>query len=127
MTGVQTCALPIYLLLAKASDAAGNVGTSSTVTVTVDNTLPILSITSPANGSSIPANGQVSIKVSATDNVGVTKVEIRIDGVLKATLTVAPYTYTWNAKKVAKGPHTIMATATDTAGNNASTSVTVNK
>ena len=102
-------------------------GTSADATVVVltDSTPPTVSMTSPLEGSSIPANGQVKISVSASDPSGITKVEIRIDGALKATLTSMPYTTIWNGKKAAKGPHTLQATAYDGAGTNASASVTV--
>ncbi len=115
----------------KAYDAAQNVG-SQTNTVTVNNpvvsdtTQPNVSITSPANGSSV-GNKPVKIKVSASDNVGVTQVSIYIDGGLVYSGTAAPYVYGWNPRKASSGSHSISATAWDAAGNNRSTSITVTK
>ncbi len=97
-------------------------------TPVIDTTAPTVSITNPANGASITSAKSVAIQVSASDNVGVTKVEIYIDGTLKATDTAAPYTYKWTINKtVASGQHTITAKAYDAAGNNASASVMVTK
>jgi thermitase len=110
-----------HTLMVKAYDAASNVGQASVsvnvsnVTV-VDTTPPTVAITSPANGSTVGSKN-TKITVSATDNVGVTQVCIYIDGVLQATLTTAPYSYTWNTRRVSSGQHTITASAWDAAGN----------
>jgi subtilisin family serine protease len=109
-----------HMLMVNASDAAGNVGSASvTVTVSnsaiVDTTPPTATITNPLNGAKV--TGTVAIAVAATDDVAVAQVSIYVDGVLKCTDTVAPYTCSWNTKKVAAGSHTIAATAWDKAGN----------
>jgi leucyl aminopeptidase len=82
----------------------------------------MVTITSPTNGSTV--SGNVTVAASATDNLGVSKVEFRVDGVLVATDTSAPYSFGWNTRKLS-GSHTITATAYDTAGNQASASSTV--
>jgi hypothetical protein len=87
-----------------------------------DSGLPMVTITSPTNGSTV--SGNVTVAASATDNLGVSKVEFRVDGVLVATDTSAPYSFGWNTRKLS-GSHTITATAYDTAGNQASASSTV--
>jgi thermitase len=124
-----------YSLTSKAYDSAGNVGTSTAVSVNVNNTTatptddiaPTVSITNPKDGSTV--SKRVSIQVSATDNVGVTKVEVYINSKLHATLTSAPYSTNWNAghRTVPKGDNVITAIAYDAAGNAASTSVRVVK
>ena len=120
-----------HTVTVEAFDPAGNLGKASvTVTVSnapvVDTTPPTVTITSPANGSTLVTNTKIS--VSATDNISVSQVSIYIDGVLKYTGTSAPYTYTWNTKKVAKGTHTITAKAWDAAGNvGSATPVSVTK
>src|SRR5207245_2371466 len=63
-----------HTLTAVARDAAGNRTTSSPVTVTVSNTPPdttppTVSITSPANGSTV--SGTITATSTASDNVGV--------------------------------------------------------
>lgn len=114
-----------YALVTKAYDAAGNIGTSSTVTVTVSNDTapPTVSVTAPANAASV--NGNVTFSANASDNVGVTKVDFSVDGVLKSTDTTSPYSATIDASVLSLGSHTFTAKAYDAVGNTASASVTV--
>src|SRR5260221_5653904 len=109
-----------HTLMVKAYDAASNVGQASlsvnvSNVVVVDTTPPTVVITSPANGSTVSSKG-TRITVSATDNVGVTQVCIYIDGILQSTLTSAPYTYTWDTRRVSSGSHTITAKGLEAAG-----------
>jgi sulfur relay (sulfurtransferase) DsrF/TusC family protein len=107
-----------YTLLAKAYDAANNIGQSSNVTVTLNNpdtTAPTISITAPANNATV--RGTVSVIASATDYIGVVKVEFYVNGVLKKTDTATPYSYIWNTRSIGKGNYTITAKAYDAAGN----------
>ena len=65
--------------------------------------------------------------MTATDNVGVTRVELRVNGVLASTDLSAPYQFSWDSTKVANGSASLVATAFDAAGNGkASSSVSVN-
>jgi chitinase len=103
-----------------ARDAAGNVsavyGLPKTVIITLpDTTKPAVSLTAPANNATV--NGTVSIAASASDNVGVSKVEIYVNGVLKATKTGSPFSYSWDTKAGANGAYTLSARAYDAAGN----------
>ena len=104
------------VLTAKAYDKAENVG-ESVVTVTVENEteLPDISISSPLAGSTV--KGTVIIKARATDNVRVTKVEFYVNGVLRKTDTVTPFSYSWNTRSAANGANTLIAKAYDKAGN----------
>jgi uncharacterized membrane protein len=88
-----------------------------------DTTPPTTSITSPANNATV--SGTITVTASASDNVGVVKVEFYIDSVLKSTSTTSPYTFSWNTTTVANGAHTIFSKAYD-AANNVGTSATVN-
>ena len=89
-----------------------------------DTTPPSTSITSPASGATV--SGTVSITASASDNVGVTKVEFYVDGGLQSSDTTSPYSASWDTTTVANGSHTLTSTAYDAAGNSAtSTAVTV--
>jgi hypothetical protein len=87
-----------------------------------DTTPPTTSITSPANNATV--SGTITVTASASDNVGVVKVEFYIDSVLKSTSTTSPYTFSWNTTTVANGTHTIFSKAYD-AANNVGTSATV--
>ncbi len=117
-----------HTIQSKAYDAAGNVGSSTTITVTVSNsapdtTPPTTSITAPANGATV--SGTINVTATASDNVGVTKMEIYIDGALKTSNTNATsLTYSWNTTTAANGAHTITSKAYD-AANNVGTSSTV--
>ena len=119
-----------HTLSSTASDAAGNVGTSAAVTVTVDNsapadtTAPSTSITAPTGGSTV--SGTTTVTATASDNVGVTQVELLVDGVVASTDTSAPYSFAWDTTTVADGSHTLVTRARDAAGNvGSSSSVTV--
>ncbi len=118
-------------LAAKAYDAAGNVGTSSTVTVTVSNaaadtTAPTAQITSPAVGTKV--GKAVKVTVAANDNIGVTRVDLYIDGTFFQSATGGSVSFSWSTTKVATGNHTLQAFAYDAAGNKGSSAiVTVSK
>ncbi|GLH70547.1 hypothetical protein GETHPA_20800 [Geothrix rubra] len=62
-------------------------------------------------------SGTVTFNATATDNVGVTKVEFYVDNVLKGTDTASPYTMTLDSTTLANGSHTLVAKAYDAAGN----------
>jgi len=88
-----------------------------------DTTAPAASITAPANGATV--SGTVSVTASASDNVGVTKVEFLLDGVLQSTDTSSPYAWSWNTTTATNASHALVAKAYD-AANNIGTSATVN-
>jgi subtilisin family serine protease len=94
------------------NSANANLGT---VVVPPDTEDPTVSITSPANGSVV--SDTVNITASASDNVGVAKVEFLVDGVLKGQDTTSPYTYSWNTVTYSNGSHSLTANAYDPAGN----------
>jgi thermitase len=92
---------------------------------TADTTKPSVAIAAPLVSSTV--SGLVPVSVNATDNVGVTKVELRVNGALLASDTSAPYSFSWDSKLAANGMSTLVATAYDAAGNAASSSsVSVN-
>jgi hypothetical protein len=95
-------------------------------TASSDTTPPTVNITAPANAATV--SGTVDVTASASDAVGVKKVEFYIDGSLADTDTAAPYVFTWNSAGVANGSHSLMAKAYDAANNVSTdndTSVTV--
>ncbi len=117
-----------YTLMTKAFNAAGNVSQSSNVVVSIvnDTIAPTVSITAPGNSSTV--GGTVAITASASDSVGVSKVEFYSNGTLLFAGNVAPYTYSWNTKTLANGSYILTAKAYDNAGNigqSSNTSVTV--
>jgi hypothetical protein len=109
-----------HTIRATATDAAGNVATSQIITINVQNTVadttkPTTAITSPANNTT--AIGIVTINATATDNIGVTKLELLIDGTLAATDTTSPYIYSINTTTLSEGNHTLTTRAYDAANN----------
>jgi len=66
----------------------------------------------------------VSVTASASDNVGVTRVEFWLDGALAATDTSSPYSWSWNTTTATNGSHSLQSKAYD-AANNVGTSTTV--
>ena len=123
----------LHTLSARSVDEAGNTGLSSPVIVTVGSTstadtqAPQVIITTPADGSLV--TGLVKVQASATDNVDVKRLELYIDGVLKASSSTRRVSINWNVRSsaVGTGAHTIMAKAIDAAGNVGSVTITVTK
>jgi hypothetical protein len=121
-----------HTITARARDAAGNVRTSTAVTFAVsnsssgtDSTPPNVTLTSPANGSTI--SGLVVATASATDNVRVVGVQFLIDGkAYGAEDRAAPFNATIHTSLLTTGAHTIAATARDAAGNRRTAQVSVN-
>jgi thermitase len=122
-------------LVAIAYDAAGNVATSSTVSVNVSNaapavvadtTAPVVAITNPTSGA---VSGTVNVTVNASDNSGAAGINmsVYIDGQLKASGAGSSLSYSWNTRKLASGTHTVQAVAKDAAGNTSTTSVQVTR
>ncbi|MGC2695189.1 MAG: alkaline phosphatase family protein, partial [Candidatus Angelobacter sp.] len=99
-------------------DFALNVTTPGT-----DTTPPATSITAPANGATV--SGTVAINATASDNVGVTQMQILIDGgIVASTTNATSLSFNWNTTTVANGSHSIVSKAFDAAGN-VGTSATV--
>jgi chitinase len=114
-----------HTITAKAYDAANNVTTSSVVTVTVPDTMvPTVSLTTPVAGAVLM--GTSALSATASDNVGVVKVEFHVDGTLKGTDTASPYSLSLDTTQIANGTHSITAKAYDAANNvTAATAVSV--
>jgi cellulose 1,4-beta-cellobiosidase len=75
------------------------------------NTPPTVSLTSPTNNQTFPANAQIPLAANASDNSGVARVEFLVDGAVVGTDTTSPYTF--SAPAVAIGSHTAAARAVD--------------
>ncbi len=83
-------------------------------------TPPSVSVTSPIAGATV--SGSVTLAATASDNVGVTRVKFKVDGIELLRDYSSPYTATWDSGLATPGVHTITANAYDAAGN-----VTVSK
>ncbi len=94
--------------------------------VTPDLQAPKVEVSAPANGATV--SGQVSVKATASDDVGVTRVEFYVDNVLASTDASAPWEFAWDTVSVANGVHALKAIAFDASGKSGTdddTSVTV--
>jgi hypothetical protein len=105
-----------HILVAKAYDAAGNIGTSTPVTFIVNNPdvdrePPVISVNESGT------SGTITFSATATDNKGVTKVEFYVDNELKGTDTTSPYSMTLDSLTLTEGNHMLVGKAYDTAGN----------
>jgi len=81
-----------------------------------DITAPTVTITAPADGSTV--SGSVTLSAAASDNTGVAGVQFQLDGLnLGAEDSAAPYSITWNTASTPSGVHTLTAVARDAAGN----------
>lgn len=81
----------------------------------LDGTPPTATISSPANGASV--SGTVNIAATATDDIGVERVEFLLDGGLLGSDASAPYGFAWNSAAATNGSHVLTARAVDFAGN----------
>lgn len=114
-----------YALTAKAIDISGNEALSQGVTVSVagDQVSPAVSLQAPPADATV--GGTVNLSASATDNTGVSKLEIAIDGAVVLSGNQSPVSYIWNTAALANGSHLVSAKAYDAAGNAGAASATV--
>ena len=106
-------------------NAAAAVAAAKNYGVTADMSAPTAAISAPLGSSSV--SGAVAVSVSATDNVGVARVELKANGTVVAVDNAAPYSFSWDSTSVANGMVSLVAVAYDAAGNaGSSTNVSVN-
>jgi hypothetical protein len=73
----------------------------------------------------VPRKSNVTITATASDNVGVTRVEFLVNGALQCTDTTAPYSCNWRTPAAPNKTFQLQARAFDLANNSASATVTV--
>jgi hypothetical protein len=108
------CVLPAAILFAFAGDAAARIG------LIVDDTVPPrVAISEPAAGANV--TGTLTVAVTASDDVQVAAVEVKVDsGSYKpATNANGLWTVMLDTAGYANGDHTLTARATDSSGNRA--------
>jgi chitodextrinase len=119
-----------HTLMSKAYDTAGNIGTSPTVTVTVNNpTADTQPPTAPANltATSISST-QINLAWTAsTDNVGVTGYDIYRNGAKIATVTTTSYGNTGLAASTSYSYHVIARDATTNSSPQSNTATATTK
>lgn len=138
---LNTATLPDgqHIFTAKASDGACHTTTSLPITITVDNTPPLSTISHPGSGATV--SGTVTISGSVSDAQGIASAAAYLDGttligrssmVGRGTAIppellgkLLPYDITWQTTSVKDGAHLLTVVATDNAGNT-KTSATTN-
>jgi hypothetical protein len=102
---------------------AARVDVHSTIDTNINSGFPTVTITSPADQSSV-ANS-VTVKANASDKSGIRKVEFYVDWKLQTTVTNAPYDFNWT--NGATGSHIVAAMAYSNSGIPACYAITLNE
>lgn len=106
-------------------DATAAVLAALSTVSSADTQAPSVSIAAPLGSSTV--SGLVPVNVSAADNIGVVKVELRVNGSIYATDTASPFAFSWDSTKIVNGSVSLETVAFDAAGNSAkSAAVAVN-
>jgi hypothetical protein len=83
----------------------------------------IVDLTAPVVSASVTGSaGRITLNATASDNVGVTRVEYWVDGSLVGSSTAAPYTLGYDSTLLTKGSHNLVTKAYDAANNIGSSS-----
>ena len=86
--------------------------TTSSGTYTIVDPPPTVSLTAPTNNSVV--SGNVTINATASDDIGVTRVEFKLDGAtLIGSDSTAPYSINWDTTTTSSGSHSLTAEAFD--------------
>ncbi len=96
-------------------NAAAAVQAAASTVVLVDSQAPSAVINAPIGSSTV--SGLVAVDASSSDNVGVARVELQVNGTTVATDNSAPFSFSWDSKGVANGMANLVAVAYDAAGN----------
>ena len=104
------------------TDAQGNLRRMA-IPLTVDNQAPEVHFATPAAQGRVdlPRAALLAAVVEASDNYGVQRVELILDGHVAVVFERAPYSTRWNG--LPAGRHTLQARAYDAAGNSALTPI----
>jgi subtilisin-like proprotein convertase family protein len=114
-----------YVIRATATDNQGATAVASVTVTVANNHPPTVVITTPLNGSTV--SGIIPVTATATDLDGnLASVKFDLPDGTSFTDTTAPFSTTFDSTTVANGTgYVIRATATDTQGATATTSVTI--
>ena len=102
----------------------GLLGCTATIDLPPDTTGPQMQFDNPHNGDAL--SGTVNIEVNGSDDTSVERVQLFIDGSLKATFYTRPYFFRWNTTSLTAGSsHVLKAEGLDPAENIGSVEITV--
>ena len=86
---------------------------------------PQVSFLSPGNDDRV--SGNITILITAIDDIAVTRVEFCADNYLMESWSSAPYICSFKANRLARGSHVLKAIAYDAFGNSAATTINVTR
>jgi hypothetical protein len=93
--------------------------------IKADTQAPTAGISAPRAGDTV--SGLVAVDMVATDNVGVVRADLKVNGTVVATDTSSPFAFSWDSAGVSNGMAALTVVAYDAAGNaGVSPSITVN-
>jgi hypothetical protein len=104
----------VFSLKARDNANPPNISSTQSLIMRVDQGLPTVSITSPAD-SALVASAFRAI-ATASDDAGIAKVEFYLNGVLKATDTASPYSQIISTTGLSSGSYSLLARAHDMYG-----------
>jgi peptidoglycan/xylan/chitin deacetylase (PgdA/CDA1 family) len=104
----------------RAFDNVGNSENNNAIQIQIDPTAPTVTLTAPSAGAVV--SGSTTLSATAADNVAVDHVDFLVDGNVVGSATASPYNVNWNSGSVTDGNHTVAARASDSAGNQTTTS-----
>src|SRR2546429_3013041 len=106
----------IYNRALSAAEIQADMNTPVGGTPPTDATPPTVAVTAPAAGSTVFS--LVRVAATASDDIGVAGVQLRLDGApLGAEAISPPYAVVWDTTSTAPGSHVLTAVARDFAGN----------
>jgi len=82
-----------------------------------DTLAPTTAITSPANGTTVAKRSSITIQASASDAVGVVRVDVYVGTTLKCSDSSAPYSCQWKVPTGTGKSYNLQSLAYDAAGN----------
>jgi thermitase len=106
-------------------NAAAAVQAVAARVVKLDTQAPAAAITSPSTSATV--SGLVAVDLATTDDIGVIRADLKVNGTVVATDTSAPFGFSWDSAGVANGTTTLTVLVYDAAGNaGVSPALTVN-
>jgi hypothetical protein len=121
VTGTNTIAVEVHQENATSDDLVFDLALELNKWTT-DTVPPTVSIASPAANATV--SGLVDLAAAASDDHGLYRVELYVDGKHLQTLWAVPYMVIWDTSRFTNGAHTLSAKAFDL-WNNSSTSASV--
>jgi probable HAF family extracellular repeat protein len=105
--------------------AYSNIASATTWSSTADTAPPSVQFVTPANGATVTSI--VAVKITASDDVAISGITFRVDGVTKCQTTSSVLTCNWNTRKLTAGSHTLTALAVDSSENASTQTISVKK